>query len=274
MLGQYLITFREAFEASFIIAIILSYLIRTNRNKLIRYVWYGIYLAIAISLSFGFILWFIYGILNETFKLLFEAIAAFIATIVLSSMIYWMATKGKYIKQEIEQRVEIVTTKGTIIGLISIVFITVFREGFETILFLIPFLLEDTISSFIGIAIGIITALIFSYSIFVVSMKVNLRKFFYFTSILLILLAGGLIGYGIHELIEYYEKIGVQFGWLAKYAYHLNIPENSLLHHKGMIGSIFAVMFGYSINPEWARVIAHLSYLAIMLPIIIWVYKK
>jgi high-affinity iron transporter len=274
ILGQYLITFREVLEAAFIIAIMLSYLIRTHRNKLVRYVWYGVYLAILTSLSLGAFIWFIYGTLTETSRLLFEALAAFLAVIVLSSMIYWMAIKGKYIRQEIEKHIEIVTTKGTIIGLISFAFIIVFREGFETILFLTPFLLDDAIPTFIGMIAGMIAAFILSYSIFIAGMRINLRNFFYLTSILLIFLAGGLAGYGVHELLEYYEKTGVHTGWLAEPAYSLNIPEDSLLHHKGIIGSIFAVMFGYSISPEWVRIIVHLIYLAIMLLIIIQVYKK
>ena len=274
ILGQYLITFREVLEAAFIIAIMLSYLIRTHRNKLVRYVWYGVYLAILTSLSLGAFIWFIYGTLTETSRLLFEALAAFLAVIVLSSMIYWMAIKGKYIRQEIEKHIEIVTTKGTIIGLISFAFIIVFREGFESILFLTPFLLDDAIPTFIGMIAGMIAAFILSYSIFIAGMRINLRNFFYLTNILLILLAGGLAGYGVHELLEYYEKTGVHTGWLAEPAYSLNIPEDSLLHHKGIIGSIFAVMFGYSISPEWVRIIVHLIYLAIMLLIIIQVYKK
>lgn len=274
MLGQYLITFREVLEASLITAIIVSYLIRSGRRQLARYVWYGVSLAVIASLSLGTLIWLAYGALAESFQLLFEATATFVAVAVLSSMIYWMAVKGKYIKQEMEQRVEAVTTQGTIIGLMSISFIVVFREGFETVLFLTPFLLEDAIALLVGVAAGTMTALILSYGTFMAGMRINLRSFFYFTSILLILLAGGLAGYGVHELVEYYEKTGSKLGWLADPAYTLNIPENHLLHHKGVIGSIFAVIFGYSVSPEWARVIVHVAYLALVLPLVIWIYKK
>lgn len=140
MLGQYLITFREAFEAALISAIIFSYLIRTERRKLTRFVWYGVYLAIAVSLGLGALISLAYGILPKSFQQLFEATAAFVAVVVLSSMIYWMAVKGRHIKKEMEQRIEAITTKGTIIGLVSIAFIVVFREGLEMVLFLTPFL--------------------------------------------------------------------------------------------------------------------------------------
>jgi high-affinity iron transporter len=109
---------------------------------------------------------------------------------------------------------------------------------------------------------------------FVVGMKINIRKFFYFTSILLVLLAGGLAGYGVHELAEYSGDVGVELSWLGEHAYALDIPENSLFHHKGPVGAIFAVMFGYTVKAEWVRVIVHLAYLAIALPLVIWVYRE
>jgi len=260
LLGQYLITFREVLEAALIAAIIMSYLIRSHRQRLVRYVWYGIILAIIASLGLGVFIRLAYGALDESSQLLFEALAAFTAIAVLSPTIYWMVTKGKYIKQEMEQRVEVATAQGAVIGLISIAFIVVFREGLETVLFLTPFLLQDAVATIAGMTVGIVTALILSYGIFMAGMKINLRNFFYFTSILLILLAGGLVGYGTHELIEYTEETGAQLGWLAQPAYSLGIQSDSLFHHKGIIGSIFAVMFGYTVSPEWARLIVHITY--------------
>jgi len=274
MLGQYLITFREALEAALITAIILSYLNRTGRRPLARYVWYGVYLAIAASLGLGVFISFIYGTIAKSFQLLFEAATAFLAVAVLSSMIYWMAVKGRYIKKEMEQRVEAVTTKGSIIGLVSIAFIVAFREGLETVLLIMPFSLNEPVATFAGVVSGVTSALILSYGIFMAGMKINLQRFFYFTSLLLILLAGGLAGYGTHELIEYYEQIGFNIGWLGEPAYVLDIPVENILHHKNVIGSILAVMFGYSVSAEWARVIIHLCYLAIALPSTIWIYRK
>ena len=85
MLGQFLITFREVLDAALIAAIMLSYIGRTGRHNLSRYVWYGIYLAVAASLSLGGMVWLVYGILSEASKLLFEATAAVVATIIAMS---------------------------------------------------------------------------------------------------------------------------------------------------------------------------------------------
>ena len=274
MIGQYLITFREVLEAALIIAIILAYLYRTKRRHLSRYVWYGVSIAIASALSLGLFIWLLYGGIPKSAQILFEGGAALLAVVVLTSMIFWMATKGKEIQIEVERRISTITTRGTVLGLVSFSFIVVFREGLETVLFLTPFLIDDAVATLIGAILGIGSALILSYALFVFGMRINIRRVFYYSSIFLILLAGGLFGYGVHELIEYWKYTGVELGWLGDYAYVLDIARDSILHHKGGVGSIFAVMFGYTVKAEWARVIVQIAYLAIFIPLITRVYHK
>ena len=189
-------------------------------------------------------------------------------------MIFWMAAKGRELKSEVERRVEDISTRGTALGLVSFAFIIVFREGIETVLFLTPFLVTDMIATISGLTLGLMTSLGLAYGIFVLGMKINIRRFFYFTSILLIFLAGGLLGYGVHELIEYSRLVGMQLGWLGDYAYVLSVQSGSLLHHKGAIGSVLAVMFGYTVKAEWLRVVLHFAYIVIALPLVTWIYKK
>jgi len=281
VVAQYLLTFREVLEAALLSAIILAFLSRTGRADMTRFAWYGIYGATGASLGLGALVWFAYGALSDSQKFLFEGVAALIAVAVLTSMIYWMAVKGRTIKREVETRVEAAVTTGAMVGLASVTFVLVFREGLETVLFLTPFLVQYTGMTVLGAALGVGAGVGLAYGIFRVGIKLDLQRFFYFTSILLILLAGGLLGYGIHELIEYGAETGAyDLGWWATPAYSLGlfggddvIPPDPL-HHKGYIGSIFAVLFGYSQNPEWARVVAHVSYLVIALPLIIAVYRR
>jgi len=274
MLGQFVITLREGFEAGLIIGIMIAYLIRTNRNNLVKYVFSGSYLAIILGIIIGAFVFLIYGTLSRSFQLLFEVLAAYLAVAVLTTVILWMITKGKTIKKEIERKVEISITKGTMLALASFAFVVVFREALETVLFLTPFILIAFQDTLIGTILGILFALFLSYGIFKLGMKINIRRFFYFTSIIIILLAGGLAGYGTHELIEYLEDSNVQLGFWAEKAYDLKISKDDLLHHKNVIGSIFAVMFGYSVSMEWLRLIVHLTYLSIFIPVTIIMYRR
>lgn len=272
MIGQYLITFREVLEAALIISIVLAYLVRTGRKPLSRYVWYGVFSAIAVSVILGSLIWLVYGTLPENAQALFEGVAALIAVAVLSLMIYWMATKGKELRDEVERQVETFAIRGAALGLVSFAFVAVFREGLETVLFLTPFLVADAWATVVGLLLGILTSLVLAYGIFVAGMKINIRRFFYFTSILLVFLAGGLVGYGVHELIEYTGS--TSWGVLGQPAYDLGISSGSPFHHKGVVGSVLAVMFGYTVKAEWARVIIHLAYLVTAIPLVVRVYRR
>lgn len=269
MIGQFLITFREVLEAAIIVAIIIAYLKRTNRGSQIKDVWTGVGLSVLASVVLGAGILALYGGLEE--KELFEGIASYLAVIVLTSMIYWMATKGKNIRAEIESKVSKAINP---LALIGFTFIVVFREGLETVLFLTPFATQDLSGTLAGLLLGAVAALILAYLIYGVGMRINLRTFFYYSSILLVFVAAGLAGYGTHELIEWAEEEGMHLGFIEEPAYNLGIPEESVFHHKGVIGSIFAVLFGYSVKMEWGRVIVQFGYLIVALYLVLRAYGK
>jgi len=269
MIGQFLITFREALEAAIIVAIIIAYLKRTKRGNQVKDVWIGAGISILASVLLGAIILKFYGALEE--KELFEGIASYLAVIVLTSMIYWMATKGKNIKMEIENKVSKAISP---LALISFTFIVVFREGLETVLFLTPFATQDFSGTLIGLISGLVGALALAYLIYGVGMRINLRTFFYYSSILLVFVAAGLAGYGTHELIEWAEEEGVSLGFFEETAYDLGIPKDSVWSHKGVIGSVFAVLFGYSTSMEWGRVLVQFGYLLFALYSVFKAYRK
>jgi high-affinity iron transporter len=189
-------------------------------------------------------------------------------------MILWMALQARNVKSRVQGRVEAAATQGAILGVAAVTFVLVFREGLETVLFLTPFLVTDVSGTALGVALGIGAGLALSYAVFRFGVRLNLRRFFFFTSVLLILLAGGLFGYAIHELLKYAAIQGAATGWWGQAAYTLPIASDSLLHHKGAIGSVFAVLFGYTVQPEWARLITHVAYLAAVLPLVIFIYAR
>ncbi|MFQ5907412.1 MAG: FTR1 family protein [Thermoplasmata archaeon] len=273
-MAQYLLTFREVLEASLLTAIILSYLVMTGRAGMKRYAWYGISVALAVSLLLGVFIFLLYGGLSEANRILFEGVAALIAVAVLTSMIFWMALQARTMKSRIQGRVEAAATRGAILGVAAVTFILVFREGLETVLFLTPFMVMEVSETILGVVLGVGAGLALAYAVFRFGIRLDLRKFFFFTSVLLILLAGGLFGYAIHELMEYAAIQGVDAGWWGQAAYVLPFSDGSLLHNKGLVGSILAVLFGYDIDPEWGRVIAHVLYLAVALPLVIFIHAR
>ncbi|MEM2213325.1 MAG: hypothetical protein QXQ28_07380 [Candidatus Nezhaarchaeales archaeon] len=121
--------------------------------------------------------------------------------------------------------------------------------------------MEDAISTFIGGAAGLITSLLFFlWNVYgwhenQPSKLLLLYKHTAHTS------RRWPSRYGTYELIEYYKESGFQLGYIAEPVFNLGISADNPFHHKGMIGSIFAVMFSYSVSPEWGKVVAHSTYL-------------
>lgn len=170
-------------------------------------------------------------------------------------------------------KVEKATLKGKI-GIPFTAFTIVFREVFETVLFISGYISLEPIDTAIGVLIGCVSAFVLAYMIMVIGLRIDLSKLFYYTGMLIVLIASGLAGYGTHEFIEYFEYRDVDLGWFSEKAFELPIPRESLLHHKNAIGSLLAVMFGYTVSAEWGRVLVQLTYLLVALPLLITTYRR
>ncbi len=126
-----------------------------------------------------------------------------------ASMTVWMWRTGKRLKQEIESKLSTLAGgprapgRWAAWGLFVFVFLMVFREGTETVLFLAAVSLRTTaLMNFIGGVLGLALAVGLGVAFFKGSLKVNLRKFFAVTTLVLLVVAVQLFVSGLHELSE------------------------------------------------------------------------
>lgn len=201
MFQSLVITLREGVEAALIIGIVLAYLAKTGRRSWNRIVLAGLFAALASSVVAAY---FVHRlkVAEEAYEgWLMLAGAAFVA-----SMVVWMWRAGKRLKQEIETKLSNLSsapTRAATLGLFFFVFLMVFREGIETVLFLaaVSFRSSD-LMNFTGGVIGLGLAIGLGVAFFKGSIKVNLRKFFAITSLVLLVVATQLFISGLHELSE------------------------------------------------------------------------
>lgn len=268
MISEFIITFRETLEAALIVGIILAYLVKTKRTKYNNIVYIAIGSAIATSIIGAFLFNSLAGGFTGRAEEIFEGIAMLFAAFLLTFMILWMM-KQKHIVSDLHKKVDTELKEGHKVGLFSVVFISVLREGIETVIFLgAASFVATTENRIIGASLGIIAAIILGYFIFVASKKINIKKFFNITSVLLILFASGLVAHGVHEFQE--AKIiptYVEHVWDINPA--LN-PDGSYpaLHENGSIGSILKGLLGYNGNPSLIEILSYIVY--IILIIILW----
>lgn len=263
MISSFIITFREVLEAALIVGIILVFLVRTGQTRYNNVVYIGVISGIVASIIVALVFTSLAGGFTGRAEEIFEGITMLAGALLLTTMILWMM-KQKHIARELEHRVSTELNEAHKFGLFSLVFIAVLREGVETVIFLSAASLVSTNNTVIGALAGITTAIFLGYAIFVGSMKINIKRFFTITSILLILFAAGLVAHGVHELQE-----ATVIPTVIEHLWEMNPPANldgsyPILHEEGYLGSILKGLFGYNGNPSLIEVLSYFVYLVVV----------
>ena len=253
-MGAALLTTREGLEASLIVGIVLAYLAKTDNRDRFRVIWAGTAAAVLVSIVSGAALFFTVGELEGRSEQIFEGAAMLSAVAVLTWMVFWMRKQARHIKGELEARIASAVAAGSAVGLASVVFFAVLREGWETALFL--FAISESsnpVSTSIGAAVGLIISVSLGVALFMGSRRLNLRQFFTTTGILLIVFAAGLLAHATHEFQE--------AGLLPQTIEHV-WNTNAIVSEDSSVGKFLKTLFGYNGNPSLLEVAVWVAYLA------------
>ena len=257
MIESFLITSRETLEASLVVGIVLAYLNKTNNQNYRKTVYYAIIFGIIASILAAVAFTFFAGGFEGKAEELFEGITMLIGAFLLTTMILWMMQQ-RHIAKEIEGKVErhLLSSRPLFshLGIFMIIFIAIIREGVETVIFLNAINYANGIN-FIGGSLGILAAIVVGYLFFISTRKINLKRLFNVSSILLILFAAGLVAHGIHE----FEEAGV-LNPIVENVWDIN----HIVDEKGIFGSFLKGLFGYNGNPSLLEVISYAAYLALI----------
>ncbi len=195
------VSLREGVEAALIVGIVLGYLRKTGRQSWGRFVYWGLLAALAASLAAAYAVHRL-----EVTEDAYEGWLMLIGSLFVASVVIWMWRTGKRLKQDIEDRLSNLSgapAHGAALGVFLFVFLMVFREGIETVLFLAAVSLRTTeLAHFMGGLVGLGLAIALGVAFFKGSLKVNLRKFFSITTLVLLMVALQLFIAGLHELSE------------------------------------------------------------------------
>jgi high-affinity iron transporter len=202
--GNYLIGLREGLEASLVVCILIAYLVKTDRKDALKPIWMGIGVAIAIALGFGCALEF--GSQELTFEAQ-EALGgslSIVAVGLVTWMVFWMRRTARHLKSELHGKLDAALAMGTG-ALVATAFLAVGREGLETALFVwasVHAASDGTPRPLIGVALGLATAVLLGWLFYRGALKINLAKFFTWTGGMLVVVAAGVLAYGVHDLQE------------------------------------------------------------------------
>ena len=253
MIPAFMIMLREGLEAALIVGIVAAYLVKTGRRDSLPAVWIGVAGAVILSIAVAAVASVTIGELPFVVQELIGGIATLIAVGVLTWMLFWMRRQGRHMKGELEHGIDQALIGGSLLALTGVAFVSVAREGLETVLFMsVVFSAaapgpEPAIGAVLGLAVAVgIGLAIFAYGV-----RVDLRRFFQVTAVILIFVAAGLCAYAVHE----FGEAGVIANTGTLFDISDVLPESSPL------GAVLSGLFGYRSAPTPLEVVAYFAYL-------------
>jgi high-affinity iron transporter len=266
VLATYLIGLREGLEAGLIVGILVAYLAKLGRRDLLGKLWIGIGIAIAISLGVGALLtWGPYALTFQAQEVL-GGVLSLIAVAMVTWMIFWMATHGAGLSKELRGQVDAAIDRSWF-ALVVLGALSVGREGIETALFVWANVAggSDPVLGTLGAVLGILTAVVISWGISRGLLRFNLSVFFTWTGLFLILVAAGVLAYGIGDL----QEASVIPGWgTPAFSLVEAVPPGS------WYGTLLGGIFNFTPEPTWAQVVGWLVYVAITVPLYLRMLRR
>lgn len=200
---SFLIGLREGLEAGLIVSVLVATLVRADARSRLPQVWTGVLAAVALSMSFGAVLTFTAANLSATAQESFGGTLSVVAVAFVTAMVFWMRRSARHLSGEIKQKVTAALAMGG--GMLVLTsFLAVGREGLETALFLWTTgrAAGESSGPLLGAALGLVIAAGLCWGLYRRVLRINLTRFFTATGIVLIVIASGVLGYGLRDLQE------------------------------------------------------------------------
>jgi high-affinity iron transporter len=251
--AAFLITLREGLEAALIVAIVMAYLRQVGRTDRFGFVLGGALAGTAVAVGVGAGVYVAVGELEGRAEQLTEAFIGLAAVGVLTWMVFWMRRQSRTLGGELRGRVDHALAAGAVLGLASITFIGVLREGIETSLFLLAVVFDaGAASTAIGGFAGLAGALAIGYAFYQGGQRVNLRLFFQITGGLVILFAAGLFGKAVLQL----QAVGM---FNSYYFPVWDLTGSAVLGH-GQFAAFMKGLFGWTARPSIEQIVVWAAY--------------
>jgi high-affinity iron transporter len=253
VVGNFLIGLREGLEAALVVGILVAYLVRTGRRDRLAPIWFGVAVAVLLSIGVGAMLTYTSATLSGKDQETFAGVTSVIAVTFVTWMIFWMRRTARFLSRDLQGKLAEALTMGSV-ALALTAFLAVGREGLETAVFLWSAIeaTSDGAKPILGASLGLIVAVVLGYLVYRRSISLNLATFFKVTGAGLVVVAAGVLSYGIHDL----QEGGVLPG-LNSLAFDVTeqIPLSS------WYGALLHGIIGFTPNTSWLQLVAFFGYL-------------
>jgi high-affinity iron transporter len=253
MFANYLIGLREGLEAALVVSILVAYLVKSGNGHRQRPVWVGVAIAVLVSVAFGALLTFTSRNLSFEAQEAFGGTMSIIAVGFVTWMVFWMRRTARTLSRALRGRVDVALAMGGL-ALAVTALIAVGREGLETSLFIWSAVRAtgDTTDPLLGAVFGLLSAVVLGYLFYRGAIKINLAKFFTWTGAALVVVAAGVLSYGVHDLQEANVLPGLNS---LAFDVSASVPPDS------WYGTLLKGTVNFTPATTWLQAIAWLLYL-------------
>ena len=255
LFGSGLIGLREGLEAGIIVMVLIAFLVKSDRRDALKWVWFGV--GAAVLMTVGVFLTIQYGAYTVT-GLAAEAIAgiaSLVAVVIVTSMVLWMRKASASMSGELRAGMSKALETGAL-AVFALAFLAVGREGVETALFMVGFAEAETSWPLLGLLAGVLVAAAIAWGIYAGAVRINLAKFFKYTGVFLILVAAGVLSYGIGAM----QTVGWLPG-LGSRAFNIS----AWFDWSAWYGQIIQGVFNVTPTPTVLQLTCWLAYIVIVL---------
>jgi high-affinity iron transporter len=255
--GSLLIGLREGLEAGIVVSILIAFLVKSDRRDALKWVWLGV--GAAIVMTVGVFLGIQYS--SQTISGLgaeaIAGVASLLAVVIVTTMVLWMKKAAASLSGELRGEMSRALETGRW-AVAALAFLAVGREGVETALFMVGYAEAETLWPLTGLIIGVLIAAALAYGMYAGAVRINLAKFFSYTGALLIVVAAGILSYGIGALQT--------VGWLPGLSTRA-FDISSWFDWSAWYGSMIQGVFNVTPTPTVLQLICWLTYLVVILAV-------
>ena len=245
------IILREGFEALIIVAAVVAYLLKTGNEKRMSIVYSSLGVAVVLSFVMAWIMNLIFAGAAGQKREVMEGAVMLIAVGLLFYVGFWLLSNAgakkwsKYIQSHVSESI----SAGSAKALWWTVFLAVFREGAETVLFYQALIFDAKDSAgysmiALGFVVGLIVLLVTYYVFKIFAIKIPIKPFFLVTSAIIFYMSIVFVGKGLMEFVE--GKIFVPtkiegfptIEWLGIYPYYESLVPQAIMIAALIIGVI------------------------------------
>lgn len=256
MVGSSLIGVREGLEASVVVMTLIAFAVKSGRRDSLKWIWAGVTAALVLTVGTFLAIQLGTNTISTMGAELVAGIGSIVAVVMVTFMVLWMRKASAHLSSDLKTGLSsALTVGGPAVALLA--FLTVGREGFETALLMVAYAesVSGGVLPLVGLLTGVTVAAALTVALYRGAVRIDFNRFFLITGLFLIVVAAGILSYGIHAFQA--------FGWLPGLNY-LAYDISSWYEADTWYGSILSGIFNIQSSATWLQMVAWITYIAVV----------